>query len=45
MEIYYTKWGGVLFQHDDPTNDGRFTPSLYYYVTWVDLPADYYNRG
>jgi|HubBroStandDraft_1064217.scaffolds.fasta_scaffold1163173_2 hypothetical protein len=43
MEIYITPTGQTAFQHDDPINDGRFTPSAYYYVTWVDLPANYFT--
>lgn len=42
MEIYLRP-EGTAFQHDDPVNDARFTPSFYYYVTWVNLPANYYE--
>jgi hypothetical protein len=45
MEIYITPNGQTAFQHDDAVNDARFIPSRFYYVSWVDLPADYYTLG
>jgi hypothetical protein len=44
MEVYTLPNGRHAFRHDDPTNDARFTPSAFYYVSWVDLPNDYYSR-
>jgi hypothetical protein len=44
MEIYITPNGQYAYQHDTPVNDGRFTPSLYYYESVVLLPGDYYER-
>lgn len=41
MQIY-SRPEGTCFQSDNPVNDASFQPSMYYYVSWVDLPADYY---
>lgn len=43
MEIYMTPRGRAVFEHIDAVNDGRFTPSMFYYVRWVGLPSDYYE--
>lgn len=45
MEIYMTPRGRTVFEHIDSVNDGRFTPSMFYYVSWVGLPSDYYTLG
>jgi hypothetical protein len=42
MEIYQRPQG-MCFRHDNPVNDGRFSPSLYYYESVVELPASYYE--
>jgi hypothetical protein len=38
-----TPRGRAVFEHIDSVNDARFTPSLFYYVSWVNLPSDYYS--
>jgi hypothetical protein len=44
MEIYITPDGQSAFEHIDPVNDASFTPSYFYYVTWVNLPSWYYSE-
>lgn len=43
MQVYQRPQG-PCFQHDEPVNDGSFVPSLYYYISYVQLPSDYYTQ-
>lgn len=40
MIVYATPRGRMVFQHDMPVN----VEHEYYYISWVDLPADYHTR-